>query len=70
LSNCCVKCRQTGARTTPPLPRQARCCLPGKKREYLSGINDALAGADEARVVLEKAVKRLVETFGSDGPTT
>jgi hypothetical protein len=43
--------------------------LPGEKREYLRGIYDALAGADEARVVLEKAVKRLVETFGPDGPT-
>jgi hypothetical protein len=42
--------------------------LPVEKQEYLRGLYDALAGADETRVVLEKAVKRLVQTFGEEGP--
>jgi hypothetical protein len=43
--------------------------LPGELREYLRGLYDVIAGADEAAVVLDRAVKRLVETFGPGGPT-
>ena len=30
-----------------------------EKKQYLAGVQDALAGADAARVVLEGAVRRL-----------
>jgi hypothetical protein len=33
-----------------------------ERRQYLAGIQDALAGAEEARVVLEGAVKRMGAT--------
>lgn len=32
--------------------------LPGEKRAYLHGLQAAIAGADEAAVVLEKAIRR------------
>jgi hypothetical protein len=33
--------------------------LPGERRQYLNGIQDVIAGAEAARVVMAKAVKRL-----------
>jgi len=35
--------------------------LDGERRAYLIGIQEAIAGLDEARVVLSKAVKRIEE---------
>jgi hypothetical protein len=33
--------------------------LPGERRQYLNAIQDVIAGAEAARVVMQKAVKRL-----------
>jgi hypothetical protein len=43
--------------------------LPAEKRIDLNGIQDALAGVYDAQVALEKAIQRLEDTFGPDGPT-
>ena len=33
--------------------------LPGERKQYLSAIYDAIAGLEAARVVMQKAVKRV-----------
>jgi hypothetical protein len=33
--------------------------LPGERRQYLNAIQDVIAGAEAARVVMQKAVRRL-----------
>jgi hypothetical protein len=33
--------------------------LPGERRQYLNAIQDVIVGAEAARVVMQKAVKRL-----------
>jgi len=35
--------------------------MPGEKRAYLRGVQEAIAGLDQARVVLGKAVHRIEE---------
>ena len=41
-----------------------RLLLPQERRQYLDGMQDALAGLDEARVVLAGVVKRMEDGRG------
>jgi len=43
--------------------------LDGERRAYLIGIQEAIAGLDQARVVLGKAIRRIEELGLPDGLT-
>ena len=41
--------------------------LPGERKQYLNAIYDAIAGLEAARVVMQKAVKRVEKSPLGDG---